>query len=147
MYSNEGEGAERAKLLVFIYGYDQNLSLYCDLSTDEKGVVVCVMDSVTDSLMSTCTHICRHICTKPHTRTHMQTCTHAHMLAHTHTHTCIRTYKHTCDMLVERRRHVAAVYVMIVNCWTSHGRRTFMTTFRSVCADLPQVNLRKISTA
>ena len=27
-------------------------------------------------------------------------------------------------------------YMMIVNCWTSHGRRTFMT-FRSVCADLP----------
>ena len=44
------------------------------------------------------------------------------------------------DILVERRRHVAAVYVVIVNCWTSHGRRTFMTMFRSVCADLPQVN-------
>ena len=59
LYSNEGEGAERAKLLVCIYGYDQNLSLYCDLhvSTDEKGVVVCVMDSVTDSLMSTYTHM------------------------------------------------------------------------------------------
>ena len=31
-------------------------------------------------------------------------------------------------------------YVMIVNCLTSHGRRTLMTTFRSGCADLPQVN-------
>ena len=30
---------------------------------------------------------------------------------------------HVPDVLVER--HVAAVYVMIVNCWTSHGRRTF----------------------
>ena len=29
----------------------------------------------------------------------------------------------TANVLVER--HVAAVYVMIVNCWTSHGRRTF----------------------
>ena len=39
-------------------------------------------------------------------------------------------------ILVER--HVAAVCVMIVNCWTSHSKRTFLTTFRSVCADLPQ---------
>ena len=82
-----------------------------------------------------------HIYAQIHT--HVHTCKHAHMrtcmltLTCTHAHTCIRTYKHTCDMLVERHRHVATVYVMIVNCWTSHGR----TTFRSVCADLPQVNL------
>ena len=29
-------------------------------------------------------------------------------------------------VLVERRGHVAAVYVMIVNCWTSHGRRSIL---------------------
>ena len=52
---------------------------------------------------------------------------------------CSKIVQDSWNVLVER--HVAAVYVMIVNCWTSHGRRTFMTTFRSVCADFPQVKI------
>ena len=68
-----------------------------------------------------------------------------HQCLHTAASCQLITTTYVSDVLVER--HVAMVYVMIVNCWTSHGRRTLMTTFRSVCAALPQaIDLRKIST-
>ena len=87
------------------------------------------LHSISPSVLCFCTALGSFTCTEDGSCIATEMPVHSKKLSSQVAHpswACLEYEPSMYNVLVER--HVAAVYVMIVNCWTSHGRRTLTTS-------------------